>query len=203
MDEIDQSLEDMLLTLKQNKKKKVKKIKIIEEDIEDEEDNIYTYKYMLNRIYSNLKINNNNLFNKKRSIICPPHIIRMNNKILWINFMNISNILKRNADHIMTYVLSELETTGSIDGNNNFVIKGIFLPKYIESILRKYILEYVTCNMCKSIETNLRRNKSNRTYYIQCNLCDAIRTVSTIQKGYHVIKKGERKQLKKQSIVNI
>ena len=36
---------------------------------------------------------------------------------------------------------------GSIDGTQRLVIRGKYVPKYIESLLRKYIVEYVTCQV--------------------------------------------------------
>ena len=47
--------------------------------------------------------------------------------------------MHRNSDHVMTFLLAELGTEGSIDGNGRLVIKGRFLPKQIESLLKKYI----------------------------------------------------------------
>ena len=53
--------------------------------------------------------------------------------------------------------MAELGTEGSIDGNQRLVIRGKYVPKYIESLLRKYIVEYVTCKMCRSANTTLTK----------------------------------------------
>ena len=39
----------------------------------------------------------------------------------------------------MGFFLAELGTEGSIDGSAQFIIKGKFLPKQIESLLKKYM----------------------------------------------------------------
>ena len=39
----------------------------------------------------------------------------------------------------MAFFLAELGTTGSIDGSDRLLVRGKYLPKYIESLLRKYI----------------------------------------------------------------
>ena len=46
---------------------------------------------------------------------------------------------------------------GSLDGQARLVVKGRFLPKVFEGILRRYINEYVICNMCKSADTLLHK----------------------------------------------
>ena len=43
-----------------------------------------------------------------------------------------------------------------------------FQQKQIESILRRYIREYVTCHTCRSPNTFLA--KRNRLYFLQCEV---------------------------------
>merc|ERR1712157_653242 len=70
---------------------------------------------------------------------------------------------------------AELGTEGSIDGNQRLVIRGKYVPKYIESLLRKYILEYVTCQMCRSPNTEL--TKTRLVVCISAN----VRTVEVVE----------------------
>jgi hypothetical protein len=64
-----------------------------------------------------------------------------------------------NQHHPKTqFVVAELGTEGSIDGNNRLVLRGKYVPKGIESLLRKYIGEYVACTTCKSPNTALSRD---------------------------------------------
>lgn len=44
-----------------------------------------------------------------------------------------------------------------------------FTQKNIESVLRKYIREYVTCHTCKSPTTILAKHA--RLYFLQCEVC--------------------------------
>lgn len=48
------------------------------------------------------------------------------------------------------------------------VIKGRFQAKQLENVLRKYIIDYVTCRTCRSPETSLSKGE-NRLYFITCN----------------------------------
>lgn len=144
----------MLATLKMQKKKKKKKKKAKEDAAPSEEkeekdatksleqsgDDEYTYQLLLDRIYTYLRANNPDLVNKKRAVLRPPEVMRVGtSKILWVNFPEICKMMKRDPEHVFRFFLAELGTTGSIDGNQRFMIKGKYVPKYIESLLKKYI----------------------------------------------------------------
>lgn len=47
--------------------------------------------------------------------------------------------MKRQPDHVFSFFLAELGTTGSIDGTERMVIKGKYIQKDVERLLRKYI----------------------------------------------------------------
>ena len=87
--------------------------------------------------------------------------------------------------------LALLGTTGSIDASSRMVIKGRFPPKAIEQIIRRYVVEYVSCSSCKSPNTGLQ--KSNRLYFMQCNNCGARRSVTPIKTGFVAISRGARR----------
>ena len=57
--------------------------------------------------------------------------------------------MKRNPEHLFQFMMAELGTEGSIDGNKRLVIRGKFVPKvskdgypptYIDSITRERFL---------------------------------------------------------------
>lgn len=43
----------------------------------------------------------------------------------------------------MTFLLAELGTSGSLDGQQRLVVKGRFAPKNFEGILRRYISKFL------------------------------------------------------------
>jgi translation initiation factor 2 beta subunit (eIF-2beta)/eIF-5 len=47
--------------------------------------------------------------------------------------------MHRLPEHVFSFFMSELATEGSIDANMRLVIKGRYVPKQIESLLKKYI----------------------------------------------------------------
>ncbi|KAJ8113968.1 hypothetical protein ONZ43_g5017 [Nemania bipapillata] len=93
--------------------------------------------------------------------IPPPQCLREGNKkTIFANIEDITKRMKRSSEHVTAYLFTELGTTGSVDGSKRLVIKGRFQQKQLESMLRKYIIEYVTCRTCKSPDTTLEKGEN-------------------------------------------
>mmetsp|Transcript_20458 Transcript_20458/g.30742 ORF Transcript_20458/g.30742 Transcript_20458/m.30742 type:complete len:211 (-) Transcript_20458:148-780(-) len=132
----------------------------------------YTYEELLDRVVNVLQANNPDLVEKKRRNIKPPQLTLLSSKkTLWINFQEICSMMQRPPDHVYQFFMAELGTEGSIDGNQRLVIRGKYVPKYIESLLRKYVVEYVTCQMCRSPNTDLEKDSGSRLYFCKCRDC--------------------------------
>jgi len=125
--------------------------------------------------------------------IPPPQVMREGNKkSIFANLPEICRKMKRTPDHVIQFLFAELGTSGSVDGAGRLVIKGRFQQKQLENVLRRYILEYLTCKTCKSPDTIL--NKENRLYFITCNVCGSRKSVSTIKTGFQAAV-GKRKRM--------
>lgn len=194
----------MLANLKLTKKKKKKKKKTEESKTLENDDGInpmfaatkdeYSYKILLDRMYELLNQNNPDLINKKRATLRPPEILRVGtSKILWSNFPEICKMMNRDNDHVFKFFLAELGTTGSIDQKGRFMIKGKYVAKTIESLLKKYISEYIKCPMCKGVQTKLVKDNTSRMYFLHCSSCGASKSVASVRTGYHATGRGERK----------
>lgn len=160
-------------------------------------ENDLAYSELLNRFFSVLKENNPDLAGDRTGIkykIPPPSVGREGNKkSLFSNVKEISDRMHRPTEHVIQFLFAELGTSGSVDGSNRLVIKGRFQQKQIETVLRRYIVEYVTCKTCKSVNTTL--TKENRLYFLICNSCGSRRSVQSIKTGYQAIIR--RRDLKK------
>ncbi|RKO97665.1 hypothetical protein CXG81DRAFT_12202 [Caulochytrium protostelioides] len=147
-------------------------------------DRDYDYSELLARVFKILRQNNPELAgDKKRYIITPPIVFREGAKrTIFANVVDLCKRMHRQPDHVIQFLFAELGTTGSIDGAQRLVIKGRFQPKQIENVLKRYIVEYVTCKTCKSPDTIL--TKEARLYFMHCEACGSARTVSTIKTGF-------------------
>merc|ERR1712021_135363 len=166
------------------------------QEFEDEYDRKaeYTYEELLERVVDILQTKNPSFNEKKKRNIKPPQLqLLSSKKTLWVNFQEICTMMQRSPEHVYQFFMAELGTEGSIDGNQRLVIKGKYVPKYIESLLRKYIVEYVTFKMCRSPNTELVKDASTRLYFCQCKDCGSSRSVAQIRTGYHATSRADRR----------
>ena len=202
-DNVDQEFNDMLNALKGTKPKKSKS-KGVDKEIKAAAGvepgsglavmDKTQYTKLLERVYVQLRANNPDLVDKKKALLRPPTVEPVgSSRILWKNFAEICKTMRRDPQHVSNFFLTELGTTGSMTSGQQFLMKGKFKPKYIESLLKKYISEYVTCSMCRGVDTKLSRDTTARMNIMTCESCGATRAVATITKGFLAATRAERR----------
>jgi translation initiation factor 2 subunit 2 len=162
------------------------------------DDREYPYTNLLDRIYHQLNEKNPNCFEQKSHKLPPPqtHLIG-SKKTGWGNFNNICQKLGRKPDHVKQFFLAEMNTTGNLDGDGNLILKGRWRPKQFESLLKKYIREYIECQNCHSPITTLTKDNTTRLLFLTCTVCKSQRSVAPIKAGFHAVSKDDRRQAKK------
>jgi len=204
------NLEDELGLDLKSKKKKKKKVVLLDDEadaddaqfggegdkdvVDDREawtidsDRDYTYDELLKRVFDIMREKNPDMVagEKRKFNMKPPRVMRVGTKkTSFSNFKEICKLLHRQPEHLLAFLLAELGTSGSIDGNDQLIIKGRFQQKQIENVLRSYIKEYVTCHTCKSRETMLQ--KDTRLYFLQCETCGSRCSVQSIKSGFQAV----------------
>uniref|UniRef100_A0A915B855 Eukaryotic translation initiation factor 2 subunit 2 n=2 Tax=Parascaris TaxID=6254 RepID=A0A915B855_PARUN len=145
----------------------------------------YTYEQLLDMVFGIMRERNPELAagEKKKFIMKPPQVARAGSKkTAFANFAEICRLLKRQQKHVLQFLMAELGTTGSVDANSCLIVKGRFQQKHFETVLRKYIKEYVTCHTCRSSETEL--TKDTRLFFLQCHTCGSRCSVAAIKSGF-------------------
>ncbi|KAF2096664.1 eukaryotic translation initiation factor 2 beta subunit [Rhizodiscina lignyota] len=153
------------------------------------------YTSLLHRFFEQLHKQHPDLagLGSKSYKIPPPQCLREGNKkTIFANIAEICKRMKRTDEHVTQFLFAELGTSGSVDGSRRLVIKGRFQQKQIENILRRYIVEYVTCKTCRSPDTELSKGE-NRLYFVTCNSCGSRRSVQAIKTGFSA-QVGKRKR---------
>ncbi|KAL4234807.1 eukaryotic translation initiation factor 2 [Mactra antiquata] len=151
-------------------------------------DRDYSYDELLTRVFDIIKEKNPEMVTgeKKKIVMRPPQVLRAGaRRTSFANFAEISRMLHRQAKHVLAFLLAELGTSGSVDGNNQLIIRGRFNQKQIENVLRRYIREYVTCHTCKSPDTLLQ--KEERLFFLQCETCGSRCSVASIKSGFQAV----------------
>ena len=102
-----------------------------------------TYEELLDRVFNILhdRENNSELAGDRRMLVLrPPQVLREGTyKTVFVNFIDECKMMHRELDHVMNFLLTELGTSGSLDGQQRLVIKGRFQQKQIENVLKRYI----------------------------------------------------------------
>jgi len=195
---------DFSKTKKKKKKKKdldelvaeklEEEVQINKENVEDSStswfgsDRDYTYDELLKRVFEIILDKNPDMAagRKPKFVMRPPQVLRVGTKkTSFANFTDICKTLHRQPKHLLDFLLAELGTSGSMDGNQQLIIKGRFQPKQIENVLRRYIKEYVTCHTCRSPETVLQ--KDTRLFFLQCDSCGSRCSVASIKSGFQAV----------------
>jgi hypothetical protein len=92
-----------------------------------------------------------------------PQVMREGSKkTVFVNFTETVKAMNREKEHVQLFISVELGTECSLapvnDNNDKLVIKGKYLPKHIETLLRKYLTEFVESpSLAGSFDTRLER----------------------------------------------
>ncbi|XP_054274682.1 eukaryotic translation initiation factor 2 subunit 2-like isoform X1 [Macrosteles quadrilineatus] len=151
-------------------------------------DRDYTYDELLTRVFDIMRDKNPDMVagKKQKFVMRPPQVVRIGTKkTSFANFTEICKTLHRQPKHLLDFLLAELGTSGSVDGNSQLIIKGRFQQKQIENVLRRYIKEYVTCHTCRSPDTILQ--KDTRLFFLQCETCGSRCSVASIKSGFQAV----------------
>ncbi|KAF2125853.1 hypothetical protein P153DRAFT_369858 [Dothidotthia symphoricarpi CBS 119687] len=155
-----------------------------------------SYNLLLSRFFTLLHSTHPDLASSstKSYKIPPPQCLREGNKkTIFANIAEICKRMKRTDEHVTQFLFAELGTSGSVAGNSSLVIKGRFQQKQIENVLRRYIMEFVTCKTCRSPDTDLSKGE-NRLSFVTCNSCGSRRSVQAIKSGFSA-QVGKRRRM--------
>ncbi|XP_073300540.1 eukaryotic translation initiation factor 2 subunit beta-like [Primulina huaijiensis] len=150
---------------------------------------------LLGRVFNILRENNPELAgDRRRTVMRPPQVLREGTKkTVFVNFMDLCKTMCRQPEHVMTFLLAEMGTSGSLDGQQRLAVKGRIEACFQHFLAFGFVLpvdEYVICNGCKSPDTIL--SKENRLFFLRCEKCGSGRSVVPIKAGF-VARVGRRK----------
>jgi translation initiation factor 2 subunit 2 len=128
-------------------------------------DKIYTL--ILDEIYETIS-DNNQLFGNANTNISKPDIKYENRKTFWYNYGKNCTQLNRTTQQLKIFFEKELAVESSINDKSQLILRGKYNFNLIASTFKKYIKNYVQCSTCKSIQTEIARNSSNRLDYLKC-----------------------------------
>ena len=108
------------------------------------------------------------------------------------NFIDVTDTLRRDPQHVLQFLLRELGTPGNIEGRR-VVLKSKVSPGHITDKIQTYTETFVICSECGRPDTKMV--KEGRTLVLECEACGAHRPVN-VKKGTrsetgNVLKEGD------------
>ncbi|NYT00319.1 MAG: translation initiation factor IF-2 subunit beta [Methanocellales archaeon] len=111
---------------------------------------------------------------KSRFVVPSPKTFSEGRTTVFDNFGDIADVLNRDVDHFLKFLLQELGTAGKIEGGRA-IFQGKFPFEVINSQIDDYVEEYVICSECGMPDTHLI--KSGRILMLKCDACGGHRPV--------------------------
>ena len=90
------------------------------------------------------------------------------------NLTELADAFRREKEHVMKFLVSELGTAGKIDGNRG-IFNGKFETSQISNAISNYFNDYVLCGECGRPDTRLV--KDDRILLLRCDACGSHRPV--------------------------
>ena len=109
------------------------------------------------------------------------------------NFDVLCQQLDRDKTHVLEFFKTEMDVEGNFGSEANVLLQGRHKAPMINGLYKKYVEQFVKCLGCKSIKTTMTRDPSTRLLNLKCKVCDATRTCQNIKKGFHAVRRGERR----------
>jgi translation initiation factor 2 subunit 2 len=92
------------------------------------------------------------------------------NRTIISNFIQISNHLRREPEHVLKYILKELATPGEIK-KKAVIIGSKVSAKRINQKIQEYADKFVICKECGKPDTKIQ--KQSRISFLKCTACGA------------------------------
>lgn len=112
-----------------------------------------------------------------------PDIVYEGKTTILRNFEDIVQSIRRDPDMVLTYLLRELGTAGTLEGRR-VVFKSKVTTQNVEERIRSYVEAYVLCQECGRPDTRLV--KEDRIAMLECDACGARRPVKAVKKAAKV-----------------
>ena len=104
----------------------------------------------------------------ERFHIARPEIEKAGARSIITNFLEIAGSLRRDPDGMFKFLLQQLATKGSVEGQRA-VIQGVFTQEQVANKIDLYVKMYVLCPHCGKPDTKLIHEKGIEL--IKCEAC--------------------------------
>ncbi|KAG7549071.1 Translation initiation factor IF2/IF5 zinc-binding [Arabidopsis thaliana x Arabidopsis arenosa] len=137
----------------------------------------YGYKELLSMVFNRLRDEDLEVSTEKpRTVMMPPRLLAQGTITLCLNFADLCTTMHRKPDHVMKFLLAQMETKGSLNKQQRLEMKGLVSSKVFQAVFRKYIDAFVICICCKSSDTSLAE-EDNGLFNLRCEMCGLVASI--------------------------
>lgn len=135
---------------------------------------LYKTEFLIERFFKELESNKKN---KKEITIDKLIIKNIDKKSYFINFDKICKTIKRDKNHVKSFLENSLNILSSINDDDILKFDGTLKLSQIEDAFKSYITSYVKCSepLCGSYNTEIK--KHNKVNILYCNVCNSKKTL--------------------------
>jgi len=126
-----------------------------------------SYKEMLARARSQIP---QEVFEHKRFEVPKVRSFTIGMRTTIQNFGEICNTLNREQNHLLKFLTREMATKANLEGGRA-IFQGKFHGDTINSLIKKYVDDFVVCPVCKLPDTKIIKEK--RFAFLVCEACGA------------------------------
>lgn len=137
----------------------------------------FDYGKLLSRARSELP---EELSTDARWIVPDVEIIYEGRTTILRNWKDIVDTLRRDEQHVLSYLLREIGTAGDSEGGERVVFVGKLAERQVQDKLLQYVDTFVMCDECHRPDTHL--TKDGRTTLLKCDACGAHKPVKAKKK---------------------
>ena len=131
----------------------------------------YDYEALLKRAKDNLPEHTND---GERFQMPEPDLFIEGKNTVFRNFGDVAELMRREPEAILAYLLRELGTAGNVDGRRA-IFKSRLGVEQVKTRLKAYLHTFVLCSECGKPDSKLV--KDGRTLILECEACGAHRPV--------------------------
>lgn len=142
----------------------------------------YPYSELLDNIYNRLDVENTNNHTIQKKTLQAPIVGMEGRKTVWANFTDTCIALRRECEQLLKFVQDECQTSCSVTQRGELLMKGRFKQANIQTLLKKFIREFVKCPSCSSSQTRIK--KEGRLTFICCEKCQTKKSLKVEKNGF-------------------
>ncbi len=132
------------------------------------------YRELLERARSQLP---SDIREHKRFEVPPPRSYIVGMRTILANFKEICDALNREPRYVLKFFSGEMATATTMQ-RNRAIFQGKFRYDTFDSLIQRYIKEFVVCPVCTRPDTKIVKDR--RFLFLVCEACGARSSISTL-----------------------